>query len=460
MGVHDSNNVNSLATESNMNGAGRIRDDLLLRSASPMSMRASKRPFRQLEEGNIGNQEPSLKRICHIRTFSVDDDELEALVNDLDDQDNEDTNNDSAASSSNTRMSHIAELFFLATDSTWIKDKAPEMTHQRASNDEGENATQGAWTANNACGPLRYVVGRQPRSKAATEEMAQQLCLTPNRGISYFYNEPKISSPPHSQTPSEFPPIITPEEGQVLIQSPTWDLELQSILSPNQPPARPTGAVALAAKPSQPPFADDRQSIAEPITTMVDSSSNTTRPDHSAAKPSEQGTDHSQRLRGPFSESMKPIIRILLYLEQTTTEKEVVQEAFDIVQNLYDQHKGGEATMKLLTGSIFESLVEKLGHKVDLASVLQAAQSLESPILERYFLHKQAPRKPRPSKPFFPTLLQIAVAYGAYASKMSSDMNDMEEFVQRGAKAVGSMNAAEKIEFWKSIVEMLPQEPH
>jgi hypothetical protein len=39
-------------------------------------------------------------------------------------------------------------------------------------------------------------------------------------------------------------------------------------------------------------------------------------------------------------------------------------------------------------------------------------------------------------------------------------MNDMEEFVQRGAKAVGSMNAAEKIEFWKSIVETLPQEPH
>lgn len=151
---------------------------------------------------------------------------------------------------------------------------------------------------------------------------------------------------------------------------------------------------------------------------------------------------------------MKPIIRILLYLEEKSHEPpEIVQEAYDVVQECYDKYEGGDARKNMvLTGAIFEMLIERLRDRVNLTSVFQEAQTLGGPKLNAYFSAPDAVnRRSRPA-PFFPTLLQLAVAYGAYSSREgSSSTLDMEAFVRAGAKAVSSMSTTEKVEFWNSV---------
>jgi hypothetical protein len=407
--------------------------------ASSNARNASKRPFQELKEGG----QEYLKRIRRIHTLSIDYDDFADTMaeNGLGDDDNKKTEINNAVASSNTRCS--VEPFLLTSDYVGSNEETSENNCR---------ATLQDWTQNTASSlnksdlnSIHYVVGF-PRTMTESNHIKQKLGVPP-RDASSTRNHTKSTSPPSSPA-NQFASIVTPDESQVFVQSPNWNLEHHSMLCPNQPATTTSvGFVALKPKPSRYPcteYANEQQEPSKYIATKSDPSKQFSEKDRNY---------HPRLLRGPFPEAMKPIIRILLYLEQTSTDQDVVHEAFDIVQNCYDYHGGEESKIRKLTGAIFESLVEQLGQKVDLASVLQEAQRLESPKLEAYFRRPEVCKKPTPA-PFFPTLLQLAVAYGAHSSKTNPEIiSDLEEFVCTGAKDVVSMNSAEKVKFWKSMVE-------
>jgi len=250
----------------------------------------------------------------------------------------------------------------------------------------------------------------------------------------------KIRSPPSSPV-VQFPSLVTPEEAEALVHSPKWNLEQQSIMLCQNKPYH-TG-IALKPKLSRKPFCDDWEESQQIEYFQANWDSK------SASLHEGKVTSRPQLLGGPFPTKLKPIVRILLYLEQTMTNQEIVRKAFEIVQTCYDHHQGGEGDIGLLTGTIFESMVDILGTSVELAPAIAASRRFESPELESYCFQDECTTQPK--KKFAPNLLQLAVAYGAHLYQLNSEMNDPEHFVLSGAETVQSMAAEEKSKFWNSF---------
>jgi hypothetical protein len=386
---------------------------------------------RQFEEGNESIRDfPSLKRICQIYTFSIDNDESEAMgANNVGDDDAK----ASPIASSNETTSPSIKPLLLTTDFVETRATSTENGHSQCS----------AWSLNNSrswenkenVATIRYIVGCPPPTMTSEPSHCVD-CLA----SSIDDKDPDLPSPPPSPT-NPHSSIITPDEAEVMVQSPKWNMELH--WCPDYPNIDDDGLLALKPKLSKPPCAGQ---FAEQLPSGA-----TAEEPELPIQPPETELQDQPRLQGTFPEAMKPIIRNLIYLEETSTDPQVVQEAFDIVQNCCDRHVGSGNNIRLLTGSIFESLVEHLGSKVDLPSIFQASQNFESPKLDAYLTKPKVDTTPA-LKPFFPTLLQLAIAYGAHASKMRPEIDDIERFVREGAKLLGSMSVAEKVDFWQSSV--------
>jgi hypothetical protein len=230
-----------------------------------------------------------------------------------------------------------------------------------------------------------------------------------------------VATPPGSPV-SNFP-IITPGVTPQVVSVPTWDLDLQSI------------------------FCDDdkkyHQQTDKQEFNRKNTVTNNSKPDY-LSHPSKQNTDEKyySLLTGPYPLSMKPIIRILLHLDDTSTERQKARKAFHVVQGCYKRHKLGEKRFRDLNGTIFEALVEELG--VDLGKIFQASQSYSSPKLDTFF------DTPDSSAP--PSSVELAISYGVHMARMNPDLENFEDMIRDGAGEFKSMSEEELSGSWRSWV--------
>lgn len=221
-------------------------------------------------------------------------------------------------------------------------------------------------------------------------------------------------------------PIITPGVTPQVVSVPTWDVDLLSIFYDDD------------EKYQQPP--DKRTEFTRKNTGAINS-----KP-CSLSHSSKQKTDekyHSLLTAGPYPLSMKSIIQILLYLDETSTERQKVRKAFHVVQGCYKRHKLGEKRFRDLNGSIFEALVEELG--VDLGKIFQASQSYSSPKLDTFFHKPDSSTAP-------PSSVELAIAYGVHMARTNPDLENFEDMIRNGAEEFKSTSDEELSMSWRSWV--------
>jgi hypothetical protein len=217
-------------------------------------------------------------------------------------------------------------------------------------------------------------------------------------------------------------PIITPGVTPQVVSVPTWDLDLQSIFNDDDKKYQQLDKLERNRK-----------------NTVTNSAKQ-----NSLSRPSKQKADEKYHslLNGPYPLSMKPIIQILLHLDETSTERQKARKAFHIVQGCYKRHKLGEKRFRDLNGTIFEALVEELG--VDLGKIFQASQSYSSPKLDTFF------DKPDSSAP--PSSVELAISYGVHMARMNPDLESFEDMIREGAEEFKSMSEEELTGSWRSWV--------
>jgi hypothetical protein len=165
-----------------------------------------------------------------------------------------------------------------------------------------------------------------------------------------------------------------------------------------------------------------------------------------------QGEEKKNRLRlmGSFPLEMKPIIRILLYMDEKLGDHGKVRKAFDIVQTCQKSHRRGTKKFRELSGSIFEALVHEMGE--ELGEIFQASLTYESPQLD--ILCSSQPESEAPSTSASPPdLLGLAVAYGAHAMRLHPYVENFEELVRAGAEKLACMSEKEREGLWQDLVK-------
>jgi hypothetical protein len=171
----------------------------------------------------------------------------------------------------------------------------------------------------------------------------------------------------------------------------------------------------------------------------------------------------------PFPLSMKPTLRILLYLDENWQDRVKVRTAFDVVSHFYKKHKDGDKRYRKvgqLGGAIFEALIDALGE--DLGETIRLSHSYESSRLEDLFRapggsssHSpilQSPRKratPKKASIASPTMIELAIAYGANFKRLHPNVlpNSLAEQVRMGALAVESMDEAQQQKAWAKLMK-------
>jgi hypothetical protein len=233
-----------------------------------------------------------------------------------------------------------------------------------------------------------------------------------------------VATPPGS--PASNLPIITPGVTPQVVSVPTWDLDLQSIFYDEDHKDK------KYQQPDKPEF------------NRKNTGTNNSKPNY-LSRPSKQKTDEKYHslLTGPYPLSMKPIIRILLHLDETSTERQKARKAFHVVQGCYRRHKLGEKRFRDLNGTIFEALVEELG--VDLGKIFQASQSYSSPKLDTFF-DKPADSSAPPSP------VELAISYGVHMARMNPNLANFEDMIRDGAEEFKSMSEEELSGSWRSWV--------
>ena len=174
---------------------------------------------------------------------------------------------------------------------------------------------------------------------------------------------------------------------------------------------------------------------------------------------------------GPFPSEMKPILRILLLLDETCRDDSKVRRAFEIVQvccRKYQQNKipGKKKDMMTkfheLTGEIFEELINEVGERL-LGQLLLSSQSYETPRLDDLLrggvcmLDYDAVHAAAVAAAGTPGSIELAVAYGAHYRQLhpsaASDLS-LSEIVRLGSHAVESMTETERKELWTKLIGM------
>ena len=179
----------------------------------------------------------------------------------------------------------------------------------------------------------------------------------------------------------------------------------------------------------------------------------------------------------PLPDSLQPVVWLLLTLESSmeSNNESIVKEASTIVTETMKSYQPGQNDREIC-GAIFESLVSNIGSKVDLATLFEASAKSgfgDDPIIVETFFRKGTSVKPsttakapttkeyivkapavRNAKPKFnPTMLQLAIAYGARNAHKIKSQNDtgLEQFVIGGSNKLENMSTLQKEDLWRKL---------
>jgi hypothetical protein len=175
----------------------------------------------------------------------------------------------------------------------------------------------------------------------------------------------------------------------------------------------------------------------------------------------------------PLPDSLQPVVWLLLQLESSveSNNETIVKEACSIVVETMKSYQPGQNDREIC-GAIFESLVGNLGSKVDLAMLFEASAKSgfgDDPIIVDTFFRKGSVKptskasattsyvveNDRRAKPKFnPTMLQLAIAYGArYAHKIKSHDSGLEQFVIGASNKLEHMSMLQKEDLWRKLTK-------
>jgi hypothetical protein len=167
---------------------------------------------------------------------------------------------------------------------------------------------------------------------------------------------------------------------------------------------------------------------------------------------------------GPDSTEMIAIKRMLIYLEETSSDVVLVRTFHKIVEDSEKRHAIGQAKYKHLPGAIFERLVEQVGGAV-FGPIYKASRHFEHKRVKEMFPQESAPGSLEyedltASGIGMPNLLQVAVGYGFHLARMSmlnhghdDTCENIQELMESGAETALSMKDDERFLFWKYMIE-------
>lgn len=168
---------------------------------------------------------------------------------------------------------------------------------------------------------------------------------------------------------------------------------------------------------------------------------------------------HQATAHHPSQTTMDPISCMMEYLHRTESDRQLVQAAFNIVDECQVRHmEGKQHKYQNVSGAIFERLIALLGAQ-KFQEIYQRSQQQK----HRQGMAGQQVDEAQP-KQTDDTLsisnLQFAIAYGIHIAQLASNKGggggtssseDYAVLVQRGVEAVNSMTNEEKNYFWQFI---------
>ena len=367
------------------------------------------KPFlRSSPVGHDGEKPPFLKRFNRINTFSIDDEDEDYIA---------EGNSGPCYRVRFKNPEHLRRFPGFPNSGGANSDSADAIHHGKCSSAKIRNIHDHASQHSDDL-PRKKIKVEHDDSKRKEDTAGKSvLGLNPlsDAGLPKTKRGIAVATPPGS--PVSNLPIITPGATPQVMSVPTWDLDLQSIF-----------------------YDDDKKYHQQPDKPKFNRN-NTGNP-NSLSHPSKQKTDerYHSLLTGPYPLSMKPIIRILLHLDETSTERQKARKAFHVVQGCYKRHKLGEKRFRDLNGTIFEALVEELG--VDLGKIFQDSQSYTSPKLDTFFDKPDDSSTP-------PSSVALAISYGVHMARTNPDIKNLEDMVRDGAEEFKSMSEEELSASWR-----------
>ena len=172
---------------------------------------------------------------------------------------------------------------------------------------------------------------------------------------------------------------------------------------------------------------------------------------------------------GPDSEEMLVVERMMIYLEETCDNAQLVQTFRKVVKDCETGHAKGQVKYKHLPGAIFERLVEQVDGPT-FKHIYQASRDFDHPRVRELYPDDSTMVVPRSSLDYqqltsssgigMPNLLQVAVGYGFHLARMSmlnhADVDEsatIQELMESGAETALNMKEDERFLFWKYMIE-------
>jgi hypothetical protein len=173
---------------------------------------------------------------------------------------------------------------------------------------------------------------------------------------------------------------------------------------------------------------------------------------------------------GPDSTEMIAIKRMLIYLEETSSDVVLVRTFHKIVEDSEKRHAKGQAKYKHLPGAIFERLVEQVGGAV-FGPIYKASRTFEHERVKEMYPQELVTgsldyEDLTASGIGMPNLLQIAVGYGFHLARMSmlnhghDTCENIEDLMESGAETALNMKDDERFLFWKYMIESQSVKEH
>jgi hypothetical protein len=236
-------------------------------------------------------------------------------------------------------------------------------------------------------------------------------------------------------------------------------------------PALPSTRPVARALPEKAPRQAKKKATAVPVSTTRRAPSTRKRKVQSSCiEERDNKKSKTDTVVGPDSTEMIAIKRMLIYLEQTSSDVALVRSFHNIVEDCKKRHTKGQAKYKHLPGAIFERLIEQVGGEV-FGPIYKASRTFEHQRVKAMYPQESASGSLEyedltANGIGMPNLLQIAVGYGFHLARMSmlnhgqDACEDIEELMESGAETALNMKDDERFLFWKYMVESQSVKEH
>jgi hypothetical protein len=214
-----------------------------------------------------------------------------------------------------------------------------------------------------------------------------------------------------------------------------------------------------------------KRATAEPVSTAPRAPSTRKRKIQSSCKEeSDSKKNKANTVVGPDSTEMIAIKRMLIYLEETSSDVVLVRSFHKVVEDSEKHHAKGQAKYKHLPGAIFEGLIENVGGDV-FGPIYKASRTFEHERVKALYPQESASGSLEyealtASGIGMPNLLQVAVGYGFHLARMSmlnrghDICGDIEELMESGAETALNMKDDERFLFWKYMIDSQSVKDH